>query len=212
VVDYKKALENCSMDKRTLHHWLTVIRRVKVWYLLAAFLLSSVVAVLALRANNLQMVELRDKVYEVDKNNGDVEAALQDLRAYVYSHMNTQLAGDSGVYPPIQLKYTYQRLQEAEKTRVKSENDKIYTDAQAHCEQQNPSGFSGRGRVACVEDYVKSHGVAERKIPDALYKFDFVSPRWSPDLAGFSVLLSGLILVALALRISAAYILKRAAK
>ena len=123
--------------------------------------------------------------------------------------MNTQLANNSNVYPPIQLKYTYQRLQDAEKQRVKGENDKIYTQAQAYCEQQNPNGFSGRGRVPCIEEYVKSHGVSERKIPDAMYKFDFVSPRWSPDLAGFSLLITLLLTLALALRLAAAYILKR---
>ncbi|HEU4914199.1 MAG TPA: hypothetical protein VFT16_02210 [Candidatus Saccharimonadales bacterium] len=197
------------MDKKSLHHSLTTLRRVKVWYLLLAFLSSSVICVLALRANNLQMVALRDDVYEADKNNGDVEGALQDLRAYVYSHMNTKLAGDSGVYPPIQLKYTYQRLQEAEKARTKAENDRIYTDAQVFCEQQNPSGFSGRGRVSCIEEYVKSHGVSERKIPDAMYKFDFVSPYWSPDLAGFSMLLSGVLFLLISLRIAAGYVIKR---
>lgn len=197
------------MDKSSLHHLLTAIRKVKVWYLLVPLLVSLVVCLFALRGNNLRMIELRDQVYSADQKGGDVEGSLQVLRAYVYSHMNTQLANNSNVYPPIQLKYTYQRLQEAEKQRVKGENDKIYTQAQAYCEQQNPNGFSGRGRVPCIEEYVKSHGVSERKIPDAMYKFDFVSPRWSPDLAGFSLLVTLLLALVLTLRLSAAYILKR---
>lgn len=200
------------MDKKSLHHLLAAIRKVKVWYLLVPLLVSLAVCLFALRDNNLRMIELRDKVYTTDEKGGDVEGALQDLRAYVYSHMNTQLASNSNVYPPIQLKYTYQRLQDAEKQRVKGENDKIYTQAQAYCEQQNPTGFSGRGRVPCIEDYVKSHGVSERKIPDAMYKFDFVSPRWSPDLAGFSLLITLLLLLALVLRLAAAYILKALAR
>lgn len=196
------------MDKKSLHHLLTAIRKVRVWYLLIPLLVSLTVCLFALRDNNLRMIELRDKVYATDEKGGDVEGALQELRSYVYSHMNTQLANNSNVYPPVQLKYTYQRLQDVEKQRVKGENDKIYTQAQAYCEQQNPTGFSGRGRVPCIEDYVKSHGVSERKIPDAMYKFDFVSPRWSPDLAGFSMLISLFLLFALVLRLSAAYILK----
>jgi len=90
------------MDKRLLHYALTQVRRVKIWYLIIPLLVSSLVCVLALRANNLRMVELRDEVYKVDQNNGDVEGALQKLRAFVYGHMNTELSTSDGVYPPIQ--------------------------------------------------------------------------------------------------------------
>jgi len=200
------------MDKRSLHRLWTIIRPVKVWHLLVLFLLSSTVTVVALRANNLQMIKLRDKVYQTDQANGNVEAALQDLRSYVYSHMNTELATGSNVYPPIQLKYTYQRLQQTEADRVKAQNDSIYRDAQAYCEQQNPTGFSGRTRVPCIEAYVKSHNVAARKIPDAMYKFDFVSPTWSPDLAGFGLLSSIVLLLLLVVRIAAPRILKALGK
>ena len=197
------------MDKRSLHHLWTAIRRVRVWYLLVPLLVVVATSVYALRANNLRMVTLRDAVYTADKDNGDVEGALQGLRGYVYGHMNTQLSSGDNVYPPIQLKYTYQRLKDAEKARVQAETDKVYHDAQVYCEQQNPAGFSGRGRVPCVEDYVKSHRVAEKTIPDAMYKFDFVSPWWSPDLAGFSVLVGMALLLLLILRIIAGLVLRR---
>jgi hypothetical protein len=197
------------MDKKALHHfWTHRIRPVKVWYLLVLFLLSAGVTVVALRNNNLHMVALRDKVYQADQSNGDVETALQNLRSYVYGHMNTELATSTNVYPPIQLKYTYERLQQAEAERVKALNDTIYTDAQHYCEQQDPTGFSGRGRVPCIEAYVKSHNATAKQIPDAMYKFDFVSPTWSPDLAGFSLLISILLLILLILRIAAGRIVK----
>ena len=70
--------------------------------------------------------------------------------------------------------------------------DGVYTDAQAECERQNPTDFSGRNRVPCVEAYVTSHKVAEQPINPDLYKFDFDSPVWSPDLAGISLVLTGL--------------------
>lgn len=180
--------------------------------MLAAFLVCTMVTVVALRANNLQMIKLRDKVYQTDQAGGDVEAALQDLRSFVYSHMNTELATSSNVYPPIQLKYTYQRLQQAEADRVKVQNDAIYRDAQAYCEQQNPTGFSGRTRVPCIEAYVKSHSVAEHKIPDAMYKFDFISPSWSPDVAGFGLIISTLLFILLIGRIAASRVIKALSK
>lgn len=199
------------MDKKQLHHLWTKIRPIKVWYLLVLFLVVAAVAVFALRQNNLKMVELRQAVYVADEKNGDVEGALQDLRAFVYSHMNTDLStGAEAVYPPIQLKYTFQRLQEAAKAKNQQDNAAVYTAAQAYCEQQNPTDFSGRNRVPCIEQYVSQHGGSQPKsVPDAMYKFDFVSPSWSPDLAGFSVALAVILLVLLVLRIAAGYLLKR---
>jgi hypothetical protein len=201
------------MHKKYLHHLWTKLRRVKVWYLVLAFLLTATVAVLALRHNNLRMVELRQAVYTADEKGGDVEGALQALRKYVYAHMNTDLTGgQTGIYPPIQLKYTYQRLQKAEKDRVQQNSSQVYTDAQNECERQNPTGFSGRGRVPCIEAYVASHTATEKAVPDALYKFNFTSPSWSPDLAGFSMILAILLLVVLIGRITVGRILKKLAE
>jgi hypothetical protein len=42
-----------------------------------------------------------------------------------------------------------------------------------------------------------------------MYKFDFVSPSWSPDLAGFSLLLAILFGAATVLRIAVGQIIKR---
>jgi len=202
------------MDKKLLHYlWTSKIRPVKIWYLLVIFLVSAAVAVFALRQNNLTMITLRDQVYAADKNNQDVEAALQKLRAYVYGHMNTKLAsGDDAVYPPIQLKYTYERLQNAAQTQAQQNNSQTYNAAQQYCEQQDSTDFSGRNRVPCVEKYVSEHGVRVAKIPDAMYKFDFVSPSWSPDIAGFSVAIAVVALILLILRVGLGYVLKRYTK
>lgn len=198
------------MDKQQLHHLLTLLRRIKVWYLVTALLAFGVLAVFALRQNNLGMIERREKVYQADQQAGDLEGALQELRSYVYGHMNTDLSsGANAVYPPIQLKYTYQRLKQAEQERVKQANAQIYTAAQAYCEQLYPGSFSGGPRVPCIEKYVAERGVREKNIPDALYKFDFASPSWSPDLAGFSVLFGLLAALVLTVRLGLAYVLKK---
>ena len=51
-----------------------------------------------------------------------------------------------------------------------------------------PEHVSGRTRVPCIEQYVESHDTQLPVIPTALYEFDFVSPSWSPDLAGWTEL------------------------
>ncbi len=138
------------------------------------------------------MIKLRDQVYTADRQNKDIETSLRQLQAYVTTHMNTNLnAGTATVYPPIQLKYTYERLVRAQSDQIVQGNTQLYSAAQAECERQNPTDFSGRNRVPCIEQYVLSHNPEKvTPIPDALYKFAFVSPGWSPDLAGWSLALS----------------------
>jgi hypothetical protein len=178
-------------------HLQKFILRTPTWVFLVLFLASGVICVAALRHNNETMVRLRSAVYEADKNSGDINTALNNLRRYVYGHMNTNLSsGGNAIKPPIQLKYTYERLQAAEQKRVDDANSNVYTQAQTYCQQQNSVDFSGRNRVPCVTDYVTTHGTKANTIPVALYQYDFVSPAWSFDLAGWSLVLTTLLFIA----------------
>lgn len=174
--------------------------------LLLIAIISGTVSVYALRSNNLRMVELRQAVYDADKSGVGIEPALRNLREHVYGHMNTSLSsGANSVYPPIQLKYTYDRLAKAEVEKEKAaqatasaQGGAVYTDAQKYCEKTIPNGTSGRFRLDCIQKYVKEHPTntqsvvspTVKSIPKNLYQFDFVSPFWSPDLAGWSMLVS----------------------
>jgi len=179
------------MDKKRLHHFWTIIKHIRPWYFLILSVLSVGISIYALRQNNLTMVKLRDAVYSADKNNGDINGTLKTLQTYVVAHMNTNLAsGSNAIYPPIQLTNTYDRLQQAANTQAQAANLQIYTDAQAYCQQQDSTDFSGHNRVPCVETYVQSHGVKVQTIPTSLYEFAFISPRWSPDLAGWAIVAS----------------------
>lgn len=198
-----------TMNKRHAHHLWTKFRAVRPWHLLVLLLLCMSVSALALRHNNQTMVSLREAVYQADEEGGDVEGALRALRQHVYGHMNTGLATDNSVYPPIQLKHTYDRLVAAEQERVKNANEQIYTAAQQHCERLHPESFTGGPRVPCIREYVTSRGVPTKVIPDSLYKFDFVAPKWSPDLAGWSVVATGVVAVLLIVRLSMPLLLKR---
>ncbi len=187
-------------NKRKLHHISVQLRSFRTIYIIIALIISIVITANALRQNNLKAIQLRDAVLTSDENNDDVEVALKELRSHVYNHMNTNLsAGATSIQHPVQLKFTYDRLVEAEKNRVSTTNEKIYANAQAVCEKQFPVGLSGSGRIPCIEDYVAKNGTEEQPIQDSLYKFNFTSPFWSPDLAGFALavsLLLGIILIA----------------
>ena len=178
------------MKKFGLRGW-KIFRAIKPIYILVVFFVCCGLTIYTLRANNLTMVHLRTALYQADKNDTDISQKLDSLQAYVTSHMNTDLStGPNAVYPPVQLQYTYQRLETAEQQQVAAINSKVYNEAQVYCQQQNPVGFSGRTRVPCVEQYVKQNGATAKPIAAALYEFDFVSPSWSPDLAGWSLLAS----------------------
>lgn len=191
---------------------MTRLRPISYWYFVVIFIVSSGVALVALRQNNIRALELRDKVLEVDKNNGDVESALRELREYTYSHMNARLSSDTGIYPPIQLKYRYERLVAEEKKKAEAGNDDIYNEAQKYCEATQPQGLYGANRLPCIRNYIDKNGGDKkpepRPIPDAMYKFDFVSPVWSPDLAGWSLVVAGVSLILLLTRIAAGAWLK----
>lgn len=183
------------MNKKKWHHYYrSYFSHFKARYFLIIMVISLSVSVYALRSNNETMITLRNQLYSADKMNGDVQGALDRLQSYVIAHMNTNLSsGADPVYPPIQLKYTYQRLVSAESKQVASTNINLYTDAENYCQTVIPIGtigFSGKIRVPCIEQYVLSHGTKINPIPVSLYEFDFVSPVWSPDLAGISLLIS----------------------
>jgi hypothetical protein len=199
------------MDKRQLHHIYTRLRPIRPWYFLVAGAVSGTVSIIALRDNNLHMVKLRTAVYSADQQDKNVQGALNTLQAYVVSHMNTDLSsGNTAVYPPIQLKYTYDRLVQAAGAQASTANLQLYNDAQTYCQAQDPTDFSGHNRVPCVQAYVLSHGTQTgQAIPDSLYKFDFISPRWSPDLAGWSLVITALCLLAFALTLITKWWLRR---
>lgn len=189
------------MNKRHLHHMWRLYRKASPWYFLAAFLIFGTICLVALRHNNEEMVTLRNAVYTADQNNSNVEGALRALRVYVYSHMNTSLAsGPNAVHPPIQLKYTYERLQQAQEQALGKGNSTLYEAALNYCDSQSSEGSEV---IACIQQYAASHGVQLATVPPSLYEFDFVSARWSPDLAGWTLVLT--VIAALGFLVSAPY-------
>lgn len=187
------------MSKKHLRKIWHSISIVNTWYFFGLFGLFLLIGVLAVRQNNLKSIELRNIVLKADEQNIAVEQPLRELREHIYSHMNAGLSNGS-LTQPIQLKHRYERLVEAEKQKS-GDSQQVYSDAQAYCEQRFGQGNLREGRVPCVQQYVSEHsGGQVSQIPEALFKFDFVSPKWSPDLAGWSLLLSGWFLALFLIR------------
>lgn len=174
---------------------------------LVVAIISGAICVFGLRSNNEHMIVLRDAVFSADKNDGDVNGALKNLQTYVTAHMNTNLStGNGSVYPPIQLKYTYDKLVAAQTNSIHDQKTQLYNQAQIYCQQLDPVDFSGRNRVPCIENYVQTHNVTSVTIPDSLYKFSFASPTWSPDLAGWTMLTAIVSIVLFILSLTYGYL------
>lgn len=192
-----------SSSKDTISYHLRQFRRISPVYVATAFVASGAVTVYALRANNLKMVELKEKLFKADEAGQDVQTPLRDLQQHVLHHMNTSLATES-IYPPIQLKGTYDRLMAVEKARVDAINGGLYTAAQAKCEAE-VNAVLGRDKIPCVEQFLQDSKAAEVKtVSTSLYKFDFIAPKWSPDMAGWGIVLTALIGLFLIARLAAA--------
>lgn len=198
------------MHRKKINKIWKTFKAIPIAYFIVACVVMVMVSAFALRSNNQQMITYRDAVYQADEENGDIEDALRDLREFVHGHMNTNLSsGQTAVYPPIQLKHTYERLVVAQQEELRTQNETIYSAAQAHCEQLHPESYSGGPRVPCIRDYVSERGVQSTPVPDGVYKFDFVSPSWSPDFAGFSILITVFLALITIARMVIPYALKR---
>jgi hypothetical protein len=197
------------MNKRSLHHFWTLLRKVHLVFLLAIAIGFGVSALFALRANNQRMIDLRTAVFQADEQGGDIEGSLRALREYVHGHMNTDLsAGDNPVKPPIQLKYEYDRLVAAEKARFEAETARVGAEAQSACSHI----ASQTARFPCVQNYVNAHSSTVRTIPEDKYKFDFASPTWSPDLAGWSIVGAAVFALLFVLRLLSGLLIRRELK
>ena len=193
-------------DKRRLRYDYKHLKRIKPIYFLILAVFFLVLMVYGLRQNYSEMVRLRTAVATADEENSDVEGALRGLRGFVYNHMNTNLSsGNISIKPPIQLKYRYERLVKKEQAKADQVNKGVKQKGEQVCRAKYPAGIYNNLRVSCVAAYIRDHSVKPNPIPEELYKFDFISPSWSPDLAGISLVLFLLTIVAMIIRIALGY-------
>lgn len=197
------------MEKRKLHHYWIVFKKPTLYILIASCIIWTSVAVLALRQNNVRMIELKQAVYLADEKNGDIETALQDLRGFVNSHMNTRMRSPDATEPPVQLVHQFDRYVAAEQAKLANQDtNKVYRDAQAQCENGN---IPLTARAQCMQDYILTNSSAASELslpPKELYTFDFASPSWSPDIAGFAIIFAGISYILLLIRLVAGRLLK----
>lgn len=200
-------------DERHVKRNIRRLSRVKTWQLFALLILVGFVAATFLRLNNIEMVQRRTAVLNADKS-GDTEAIknrLIELQRYVAAHMNTDMG-------TIYLEHQYQRDIDAANARAVGDdnpNGNIFKKAQEVCAPR----FSNLGTYSlpyqqCVVNELNKYPAAsqltsELRLPKAnSYRHSFISPLWSPDFAGFSVLMCLLIIILIIGRLLSLWALK----
>ena len=199
------------VDKKQVRRSLNRLQRVKTWQLIIILILASFVSATFLRLNNIGMVERRAAVITAD-NAGDkkvTQSRLYDLQRYVTAHMNTDM--DKGVY----LEASYKRdIQTADSNAASDSNPNgnIYKKAQEVCAPQF-SHYS-YAYLQCTTSELAKYPegkllINSVKLPPAdLYLHVFYSPLWSPDFAGWSLLICVVILIMIITRFIGVVILR----
>jgi hypothetical protein len=171
------------------------LQRVKTWQLLALLIISGFIAATFLRLNNIGMIQRRDAVLAADREGNDADATtrMYDLQRYVAAHMNASTG-------QFDLQGQYQRnLQTAIETATNSSNPNGNVNAKAEAVCRPRFAAWSPGYVQCFTEELAKYPPAPDPagnvtLPSpALYRHSFAAPLWSPDFAGFSVLISVVI-------------------
>lgn len=179
------------------------LEHVKTWQLLILLVLAAFISATLLRLNNVGMLQRRDAVLTADTN-GDQQAIhnrLYELQVYASTHMN---ASTGDIYLTKQYSRDSQAILQAASA---AKNGASSISAQAYDICRKSFSTWSLAAVQCVSDEVArltpagDDGTVHVSFPSpALYRHSFVSPLWSPDFAGFSVLLTLLIALVVIVR------------
>ena len=196
--------------KRQQYSIGTAFKKVKTWQLVLILLLMCFVAATFLRLNNVGMDQRRSAVLAADKNGDSQETheRLYDLQRYSIAHMNA----DTGA---LYLQGQYDRDAKAVTDAIQQQTGggtSVNARADAICKPLS-SGYSKAYQDCMIREITKAGQVADPanvpKYPNpALYRYSFMSPAWSPDFAGFSVLICIILLIIIIVRLISVFVLK----
>lgn len=188
-------------NKRQIKHGIEWLQTVKTWQLILVLIVMLFLTATLLRLNNVGMVQRRNAVMAADKHGeiNDIHARIYDLQRYAAAHMNA----DTNTFY-LQGQYDRDSEKALKDAQAANPGSNANAEAEAVCKPQF-SGYSSAYLQCFLRELEKrptTEKLPEIKTPSpALYQYNFVSPLWSPDFAGFSVLISLLITVAIVLRL-----------
>ena len=203
-----------AIDKKKTKFRIKRLSQIKTWQLIILLIMSGFISATFLRLNNVGMVERRESVENADKA-GDIvnlQQRLYDLQRYVSTHMNA----DPG---KIALDHTYKQMYDRklkefeEEIKNRSNNDTV-SKVRAVCDARAQQGGYGRFTTQADPRYINCINEEWEKYPAAKvanlqfeapstepYYHTFVSPIWSADYAGWSLLVTIFIAMIIVMRL-----------
>lgn len=187
--------------KRAVRAKIRRLEQIKTWQLIVLFIMSAFIAATFLRLNNIGMDSRRQAVYVADREaSPTLSARLYDLQRYVSAHMNA----DPG---RVALEHSYERDNQKRKEEYAAQaattpNGDAYQRAEAVC---GPIARAQGWRwpdmryTNCLSeqlDKIPGGDTVKQEfqpLPPEAYYHTFVTPAWSPDFAGWSVVITGVI-------------------
>jgi hypothetical protein len=215
------------MTKNHIKRFLKSLTKVKTWQLLLIFLPMFFISATFLRLDHLGMTSRLEAVLTADKEgtDDDIKTALNDLKTYVFSHITVNILEKNGKEQLIfgtgtfYLENQYMRdatksLEEAQNSFNNDDNPNgnVYKKADEVCSaraKQYGWHHHGQQYFDCILSELASYpsqGTIEDVViapipPASLYRYDFASPVWYPDLAGLALLISALLAVVIITRL-----------
>ena len=207
---------------------LKQIQLLKNWQLFILLLLVIFVDLTALRLNNVGMVRRREAVEAADKA-GDVEAARKatiELANYVYNHMNSGgiVYSDETHWFKVnrEVKIVWANIYESDMRKAEqiareaesnNPNGNIFKKAEEACRPRFHGGYSLAYQQCILDEQNKypasNQGQIKAQYPNiSEYTYNFVTPLWSPDLAGWTTLLAFIIIIMIIVKMIITTILK----
>lgn len=194
-------------DKRQVRKSIRQLQRIKTWQLLVLLLLMCFVAATFLRLNNIGMAERREAVLAADKSTAEpfdssvTQNRLYDLQRYVAAHMNTETG-------PFYLEGQYRRdAQKIVDIAKQNSNSGVNINAEAEAVCRPRFDAWSPAYVQCFADELAKYPPSPDPVQNVtlpsteLYRYSFSAPIWSPDFAGWSVVICIVIIVMIIVRL-----------
>lgn len=182
-------------------------KEIKIWHLFLLSIFMTFIMLTALRLNNVAMIRRKEAILNADKtlDINLMEDRLSDLQSFVSKHINTSTG-------QFFLKTLFERdadaaIRKAEKAMNNSGADEIYRKIAAVCDSIR--GISYTNYIECYKNESAKYNVVgdinynkKVELPNPqLYVKEFISPKFSYDWAGLSVVIWGFMMILLLLKI-----------
>lgn len=215
-----------GLSKNRIKQALKSIFRIRTWKVLLVLIPLLFLTATLLRFDHLGMIDLRDKVLQLDESGTEEELteALQKLQEYTISHIVINIITENGEEHLVfgtgpfflenqYIKKAHEELAKAEAAIENADdnpNGNIYKLASDYCDElarRYGWGFN-QNYINCMSSelakYPEMSEITDFAVADipstALYRRDFASPIWYPSWSGFTILACIILIIIIIIR------------